>query len=343
MLTNTEIYKFRNRKFYRRFGCPIAQRSLKKTNLTLTDMSICSKCQDDVLAEDMLSCSVCNVALHFGRGALAETTFRKMSKERKKKWNCSDCKNKVSVLPTTSEESSDDDLYQRHKKVFQESLNASAKEVQNKLTDFESSLNFNFSQLDQVLTGFAEMKTNLAKLQAKQDALEKENILLKKTIKEIKSGFQIMEQKSLVQNLEIAGLPDTVDTRVIIPSLCTRGNIPLPDENSYAVKRPATGTQSRPKPIIVSFKNQELRDTLLKKSTQLRPKVSDITGKTGDDGAVFVNEQLTPQLKQLFYHAKKTQKEKGFAFLWVTEGKILLKNTTESKAKRVYDIDDLNM
>lgn len=293
------------------------------------------------LVEDMICCSTCNAVLHFGCAALAETAFRKMNKDRKKKWSCLECKNPLQQ--TTPEESSDDDLFQRLKKVFQESLNSSAKEVQNKLADFESSMNFNSSQLDQVLTGFAEMKTNFAKLQAKQEALEKENILLKKTIKEIKSEFQIMEQKSLAQNLEIAGLPDSVDTKLIIPSLCAKTNIPLPDENSYSVKKQATGTQSRPKPILVSFKNRELRDTLLKKSKQLRPKVSDFTGKTGDDGAVFVNEQLTPQLKQLFYNAKKIQKEKGFAFLWVTEGKILLKKTNESKAKRVYDIDDLNM
>lgn len=303
-------------------------------------MSSCSKCNEDVIKEDQICCSSCSAVLHFGCAAMVESNFRKMTKDRKKAWKCINCKGAVEKKdsPACDEEAERENRLVKKMKVFIDDL---SKDIKSKLIDFEKSLQHNSDQMQDVLDGFNEMKKNFSLLQSKQNQLETENIILKKTVKELKLQFQNMEQRSLELNLEVSGLPDAVDTRVIVPTLCAKANIQLPDPNAYTVKRATTGVPGRPKSVVLSFKCKELRDSILKKSKQCRPITSDFTKNTSDAGSIYVNDHLSPYLKQLLYNAKKIQKEKGYAYLWVTEGKILLKKATSSKTIRVYDIDDM--
>ncbi|KAL1454572.1 hypothetical protein WDU94_010794 [Cyamophila willieti] len=191
--------------------------------------------------------------------------------------------------------------------------------------------------MEEVLSGFNEMKKNFSQLQAKQEELVK-----KKTVRELQSHVVDMDQKSLDHVLEISGIPDIITEPVeIIGSLCKKINMNTPERNAYTMNRIPTTGQGRPKMTIDLIESKFVRDKILKASKKYKPKVLDFTNRSTDTQSVFANEQLTPHNKKLFFNATKVKREKGFSFLWVSEGKILLKKTQDARIKRIPTIEDM--
>lgn len=52
----------------------------------------------------------------------------------------------------------------------------------------------------------------------------------------------------------------------------------------------------------------------------------------------FINEILPPPIKKILYESKIYAKDKGFKFVWVSNGKVLLRKQEGSK---IYRIDHL--
>ena len=63
------------------------------------------------------------------------------------------------------------------------------------------------------------------------------------------------------------------------------------------------------------------------------------------DGNIFVNENLLAATKDLLYKANRTRKEKGYRFLWTSNGKVLVKKSAETLAIVINseaDLDKIN-
>uniref|UniRef100_A0A8D8S5Y5 Golgi resident protein GCP60 n=1 Tax=Cacopsylla melanoneura TaxID=428564 RepID=A0A8D8S5Y5_9HEMI len=212
-----------------------------------------------------------------------------------------------------------------------------------KLVDFEKSVQHNSNQLDDFLTTFNQMKEQLSKMQVKQDKLEHENTTLKKTVREMKSHLMENEQKLLNKNLEVNGIPENInDQNVIMNVLCKKANVSLPTGNSYELERATTGALNKPKVVIIRFQSKLVRDSILKGCKARRTNLADFTGISQDnEKAVYVNEQLSPTNKKLFYEANQIRKEKKYEFLWFADNKILMKKTKESRAIRIYSKEDV--
>uniref|UniRef100_A0A8D9AL45 PHD-type domain-containing protein n=1 Tax=Cacopsylla melanoneura TaxID=428564 RepID=A0A8D9AL45_9HEMI len=296
----------------------------------------CSKCKKGFSSEELkIACSSCNSQLHYVCAEVSAPTMRKLGKDVST-WKCKECQSKA-VNNTGL-----DAKFDKFTDTMTELFSTFKREITEKLTDFEKSVQYHSSQMEEVLSGFNEMKRNFVQLQAKQEELVKENDTLKKTVKELQSHVVDMDQKSLDHVLEISGIPDRITEPVeIMGSLCKKINMNTPEINAYTVKRiPSTG-QGRSKMTIVTFESKFVRDEILKASKKYKPKVLDFTNASNDIQSVFVNEQLTPHNKKLFFNATKVKRDKGFSFLWVSEGKILLKKTQDARIKRIFNIEDM--
>lgn len=288
----------------------------------------CSRCAVPLVLEDRIKCSVCENNMHFGCGGLVETSFRKLPKDRKVNFKCQDCKvNKVGCGDGS---------------VLMAQFNKLADELRNSMSELEKSVKYGSDQSDAILTEFQELKKTFQTMQGKQQELMNENAVLKKTVKELKSQFIEVDQRSLDHNVEINGVPETVQEDRILPLLCDVLSIPPPDVTQYTVKRSRVGAPGRIKSVLVQFESKYTRNQILKASKRLKPKASQLSKDSKDIGNIYVNEELTPQNKLLFFNANKVKKEKQFKYLWVAEGNILLKKTEESRTIRVRDIEDLN-
>lgn len=111
-------------------------------------------------------------------------------------------------------------------------------------------------------------------------------------------------------------------------------------EKMYKPREPGCGPVV--KSLVVAFQAKSKRDLVLE--TLKKEKVTLNTRNISAQNPplqVFVNEYLTPYMKRLFYEAKKIKGDKNYKYLWVKNGQILLKKTTECRPMRLISLDDL--
>ncbi|KAL1446843.1 hypothetical protein WDU94_013901, partial [Cyamophila willieti] len=95
--------------------------------------------------------------------------------------------------------------------------------------------------------------------------------------------------------------------------------------------------------VIVQFESVVQRDKIIKKKRADRTvKLGDVIGSENDQN-IYVNECLTPYYAKLYGEAKKIKREKNYAFIWIRDGKILLKKTEQSRPMRLMAMEDLGL
>uniref|UniRef100_A0A8D8W053 PHD-type domain-containing protein n=1 Tax=Cacopsylla melanoneura TaxID=428564 RepID=A0A8D8W053_9HEMI len=314
----------------------------------------CKICHLALPAEEgeYVLCSECDQGLHFDC-SITKTTWRRYDNEKRESWKCNECR-KTSKKKNDFDDDDDDEEGKESTissgsqapvtvDMMEKMFRKYTKITTDKLVDFEKSVQHNSNQLDDFLTTFNQMKEQLSKMQVKQDKLEHENTTLKKTVREMKSHLMENEQKLLNKNLEVNGIPENInDQNVIMNVLCKKANVSLPTGNSYELERATTGALNKPKVVIIRFQSKLVRDSILKGCKARRTNLADFTGISQDnEKAVYVNEQLSPTNKKLFYEANQIRKEKKYEFLWFADNKILMKKTKESRAIRIYSKEDV--
>lgn len=294
----------------------------------------CFTCEEALLLEDTISCSSCSNKLHFHCGGMTEINFRKLSKVKKETWKCIDCKTKkesTSNIPDSDESAT---VLEEFKKL--------SKDLRNSMAELEKSVQFSSDQVEELMGKFDHMKSTFESMQANQADIVKENNELKKQVKDMKTQIADLEQKSLDHNLEISGVPDAIDEDRIIPLLCEGIGLPVPEVTLYTTRRSKLDTPGKPKSIFIQFESKYTRDKILKESKKAKPTVQCFTRDPVDaETSVYVNEQLSPQNKFLFYNANKIKKDKKYKFLWVSDGCILLKKGDKTKTVRVHCLEDM--
>uniref|UniRef100_A0A8D9E7E7 PHD-type domain-containing protein n=1 Tax=Cacopsylla melanoneura TaxID=428564 RepID=A0A8D9E7E7_9HEMI len=320
-------------------------------------MFSCKICHDSLPKEEgeYVLCSECDQGLHFDC-SITKTTWKRYDNDKRENWKCNECRKIIQKKKNEYEDEDNKDgdgagelsgqggsqapvTAGMMEKMFEKYTRG----ITDKLNEFEKSVVHNSKTMDDFLTTFNEMKKQLAQMKTNQDKIERENANLKKTVKDMKSKMMESDQKILNKNLEVSGIPDSInEPQVIMSVLCKKANVTLPNANNYEVERARTGAQDKPKAVILKFESKMVRDAVLKGCKAGRPSVADFTGNTQDNGkAVYVNEQLSPENKKLFYEANLIRKEKKYEFLWFADDKILLKKTKESRAIRIYSKEDI--
>ncbi|KAL1446268.1 hypothetical protein WDU94_008929 [Cyamophila willieti] len=152
-----------------------------------------------------------------------------------------------------------------------------------------------------------------------------------------------LNQKDFNTKIEISGIKDkTVNkdeiTKKIIDKLENRAG-----EIQYKSEKLTREGEHGKTSIVVEFKSQEMRNLVLTKIKEMRlySRLDDVLPNNGSN--VYINEALSPYLKKLLFEAGKIKKEKKYAFLWVKDGRILLKKAENGKTMRLECLDDLVM
>uniref|UniRef100_A0A8D9B526 FP protein C-terminal domain-containing protein n=1 Tax=Cacopsylla melanoneura TaxID=428564 RepID=A0A8D9B526_9HEMI len=313
----------------------------------------CSTCHDDIPTDSEYAvCSECTQGYHLDGGcSVARTTWKGYGSAKRDMWKCRECKGTKKGNDNDNDndsEPTDQNAGNLSEKPateqgMQKLFEKFSQEIQKQMLEFEKSIQHNSNVMDSVLSSFDELKRNMTNVQAKQVKLEKENEDMKRTIRDLSCKLMENEQKTYDRCLEVNGIPETItDPKKIVTVLCKKAEVQVPSENSFTVERSRMGPQNKPKSITIKFESKIARDAIFKGCKAKKPQVSDFTGNERDKLAVFVNEQMSPTNKKLFYQANQIRKEKNFAYLWFADNKILLKKTQESRAVRIYDIQDVN-
>ena len=90
--------------------------------------------------------------------------------------------------------------------------------------------------------------------------------------------------------------------------------------------------ERRNRPILIKFATQEHREIAFAARSNLR---------NLENQVLFLNEHLPPYLKMLRGKANKIRKEKGYKFLWMKNGNLLVRKNEESNVIGIKNMSDL--
>lgn len=122
-------------------------------------------------------------------------------------------------------------------------------------------------------------------------------------------------------------------------------NIQEPDILSVTRIKKLDLDSKRPRSIVVKLRNTRIRDEVLasvmkfNKSLDKDKKLnSNHLGYGGTKSPVFVSEHLSPMNKAIHAETRKVAREKGYKYVWVRDGRILVRKDDGARPKQVKSL-----
>ncbi|KAL1446696.1 hypothetical protein WDU94_005602 [Cyamophila willieti] len=152
-----------------------------------------------------------------------------------------------------------------------------------------------------------------------------------------------LDQRDYNNKIEITGIKNAnVNATTVVETIfekagITSGEIQHKEEKVTKVSENSAAKTS----IVVHFQSRDERNKALGKIKTGKVYMKLGNSVNQDSSNVFINEALCPAYKKLFFEANRVKKDKRLAFLWIKDGKILLKKTEGSSVLRISCGEDL--
>lgn len=211
-------------------------------------------------------------------------------------------------------------------------------------TDIGKSVDLCHEKIEDLTKTIKKQNENLKALEEKYSKSLEENKNLQKRVSELEIRLDDLDQYSRSNTLEINGIPETANENVleIVKTMGRSLDYQITDDMVDACHRLGQKLQDRPRGIIVKFTRRTVKEQLLEKrriKRNFNTKDIGFTDKPAD--VIYISESLTLRRRKLFNAARALKKEKGFQFLWVRNGKILLRTQEGAKVILVTSMEQI--
>lgn len=331
-------------------------------------MVSCNAC--DEICVDFVTCGTCNGSFHYGCAGIMESIYRKWKPEKQQAWRCSvACRSKSTLTVsthnspklncnlsnsqnTTSHIDSPSNLPNFHYDI----ANPTIEGMSNKLSelcacvsDLVHTIKYQSTQFDDVMRTMAEQEKHLVEhdkiihVQKKIIAdLEEENKKLTNQLENVRQEITDLNQYGRNRNIEIHGIQERngEDLKSLVHDTAKLLQIPCTLESIDVVHRLPQSNGSKRRPIIVQFTTRAVRNEWLKKRrTGL---ISNNLVKGSDDQPLFVNVNLAPFKKELFWKARMAKRSLNYKFCWVNaNGDIYMKKNEDTSPIQIRNENDI--
>jgi hypothetical protein len=161
-------------------------------------------------------------------------------------------------------------------------------------------------------------------------------------IKDLSERVADLEQQQLANNIVIAGIPITKGEYLhdLVNNIASTCELSMNDV--VEVRRERVKRTVRIPPIVVRFSSAVSRELWLKRKNG-RMLTTDDALEDGSVGNIYINEQMTPANKKLFYQAKLKGKEKNYKYILHRNGKVFVRKTEDIglfRIKSQWDVDN---
>lgn len=196
------------------------------------------------------------------------------------------------------------------------------------------------------ISDFENKLVHLDKYFKELDILKSENKKLNNDLVELNKKVKQMEQNNRINNIELQDIPETSNEN-LIDTVTTIGNFlkcKVEPNSIDTVFRVPSYMNKKPKNIVVKFISKIQRDSFLSAAKTARKMNSNQYGFKidGISDKFFINEHLSPQTKILHKQTRDVSKQKGYKFVWIQNGNILVRKSETSKIIQVNESADLN-
>uniref|UniRef100_A0A8D9ATW8 PHD-type domain-containing protein n=1 Tax=Cacopsylla melanoneura TaxID=428564 RepID=A0A8D9ATW8_9HEMI len=334
----------------------------------------CSDCNGKLPKNgNYVHCNACEGDYHYNCTTLSERSYKTMSGPKKMAWKCHECRKYKSSQESTmrmrsstprkkseSEEYSENESFttvietgdrmsrgndekvsdKSMEKLFDQFESKLWKKMSKKLTDIEEFMSFASGKIDDFTKYMKEIQKKLVAMEVEQEKMRQENMELKSKFKSLEVGVNENAQMFNRNKMEISNIPTTVtNVNEVVAKVLEKVNGEKIEEKCYDIEVRKYENQVN---AIVQFESVVQRDKIVKKKRAERTiKLGDVMNTTDDNHNIYINESLTPYYAKLYAEAKKLKREKNYAFIWIRDGKILLKKTEQSRPMRLMAMEDL--
>ena len=200
-------------------------------------------------------------------------------------------------------------------------------------------------------------------LKAEYDKLIEVNTLQKEEISDLKSqaaALKTQEIKDSIkvdelkqygrrQNLEIVGVPgkENENTNAIVLEVAKMLDVDIMSSHistshRLSKKTASSRNNSGSSPIIVRFTSRDIRNQIYVNRKKAR--FVDLKNfSVYDTKNIFVNKNLTPIRKQLFWKTKQQVKNKSWKYIWTHNGNVFVKKDDNATIIAIKNELDLNL
>ncbi|KAG0409718.1 hypothetical protein HPB47_013169 [Ixodes persulcatus] len=269
----------------------------------------CSHCQSPFLEKNdgPVECSECACKYHFGKCAgVTKKSFSGKSEDSKTTWRCPTCRATGSRASNSGEEQSEIDV-----RALLASINqrlAGLPELKEKVDSMERSVQFLSKQFDDFEKTLKVHDAEIKELKRRVTDLEKKDELSRAANDQLQKEVNDLEFRSRRLNLEVHGIPEVQGENLIetLNNIAEKLEVPRLAESDVVALHRLPARQDHAPGIIVHFIRQQIKDT------------------------------------EYLRAAKDRAKERGYAFAWYANGKVLVRRTEGARAIQIKCLDDLD-
>ncbi|XP_078001141.1 uncharacterized protein LOC144453684 [Glandiceps talaboti] len=210
----------------------------------------------------------------------------------------------------------------------------------NKIDDLQASVEYISSffdmykeRMDRMEEDNKTLKDQLASATAKVTTMDRE--------------LQDLQQYTRRNNLEIHGIQEQPgeDTDALVMKVATAAGIRISQTDidvSHRLPSRRQCSNTKPSTIIVRFTRRTVRSNIYNARKNIKNKSTrDMNIDNNDQNRVYINENLSPTNKQIFYKANERKKMKKWKFIWTNKGKIFVKKSEEERAIMISSEGDI--
>ena len=198
------------------------------------------------------------------------------------------------------------------------------------------------AEYDKLIVVNTLQKEEISNLKSQADALKTQ---------EIKDSIKVdeLEQYGRRQNLEIVGVPEKEDenTNAIVLEVAKMLDVDIMSSHistSHRLpkKKASSRNNSGSSSIIVRFTSRDIRNQIY--ANRKKARFVDLKNfSVSDTKNIFVNENLTPTRKHLFWKTKQEVKNNSWKYIWTHNGNVFVKKDDNASITAIKNELDLNL
>lgn len=289
-----------------------------------------------------IECAGCQLMFH-GKCVKISSEMFEGIKEGLIVWNCSSCRPRTRrstvvysedppVIPSAGSSNNDSN----------ESI-VILKNLRQRLESMEKSLQFISSCQDDLKLELRTLNKENISIKEKLHKLEGITYEQEKRINNLEILADIINQEKLKNNIIITGLPSNLENKVsVVEQIAKKLNVEIPandiDQNISEIKNKNNKDTSS---YVVRCKSHLTKQNLLTKSKKARIFTDDLNLSNGSNKQVFMMHHLTALQSKLYYEAKLIKIKYNFKYLWISNGKIMLRKEEGSKFFQIVSLQDI--
>lgn len=214
------------------------------------------------------------------------------------------------------------------------------KQSQRDMQEIKSSMDVMNKTFEQLRTDVHNVHRELSEMKHQQAGIIGDVRQLQGEVKGMRQEIIELKQYSRRNNLEIRNVPMSADESLpdMMHKLATSLKMELRTEDIDVVHRVPTKNKAEQN-IVVRFTSTAVRDKMIKHAKKER--LSTCTLGFQNNEPIYINEHLCQENKILLAKARQMRREKNWKYVWVSQTKILMRKTDNSRVLHVTSEDDL--